>query len=92
MTTALTRLSGSAFEVTMTIPWADVKTIYDQVFEELAADLEIEGFRKGKAPREVVEGKIDKSKVYGEVVNKILPDSYQKALSEHNLNCRRFRE
>ncbi len=85
MTTALTRLAGSAFEVTITVPWADVKKIYDAVFEELAAEIEIEGFRKGKAPRNLIEEKVDKSKVYGEVINRILPDSYQKALAEHGL-------
>ncbi len=85
MTTALTRLSGSAFEVTMTIAWADVKSIYDQVFAELAADIEVEGFRKGKAPQNLIEAKIDKSKVYSEVINRVLPDAYQKALGEHGL-------
>lgn len=85
MTTALTRLSGSAFEITLTVPWADVKTIYDKVFEELAAEIEIEGFRKGKAPKNLIEEKIDKNKIYGEVINRILPESYQKALEEHKL-------
>lgn len=85
MTTALTRLAGSAFEITLTLPWSDVKKVYDRVFEELAAQIEVEGFRKGKAPKEVVTSKIDKSKVFGEVVNKILPDSYVRALEEHNL-------
>lgn len=85
MTSALTRLSGSAFELTLTVPWADVKSIYDKVFAELAAEIEIEGFRKGKAPKELIDKKIDRSKIYGEVVNRILPDSYQKALAEHSL-------
>lgn len=85
MSTALTRLSGSAFELTITLPWPEVKTVYDKVFDELAAEIEVEGFRKGKAPKEVVAGKVDKSKIYGEVVNRILPDAYQKALAEHGL-------
>ncbi|MCL4390407.1 MAG: hypothetical protein M1484_03135 [Patescibacteria group bacterium] len=85
MTTALNRLSGSAFELTLTIPWADVKAVYDKVFDELAAEIEVEGFRKGKAPKETVAAKVDKSKVYGEVINRILPDAYAKALAEHNL-------
>lgn len=85
MTTALTRLSGSAFEVTLTVPWADIKKVYDQVFEELASEIEIEGFRKGKAPKSVVESKIDKSKIYGEVINRIVPESYSSALKEHGL-------
>lgn len=85
MTTALTRLSGSAFELTLTVPWADVKAVYDHVFDELAENIEIEGFRKGKAPKEKVAAKLDKSKVYGEVVNHLLPEAYTKALTEHNL-------
>lgn len=85
MTTALTRLSGSAFELTITVPWADVKAVYDKVFDELAAQIEVEGFRKGKAPKAIIDSKIDESKVYGEVVNRILPESYTKALSEHGL-------
>ena len=85
MTTGLTRLSGSAFELTLTMPWADIKKVYDEVFEELAGTIEIEGFRKGKAPKEVVEPKIDKTKIYNEVINRIVPTSYQKALEEHGL-------
>lgn len=85
MTTALTRLSGSAFEITLTIPWADVKKVYDQVFDELSAQIEIEGFRKGKAPKDLIAAKIDKGKVYGDVVNRILPEAYAKALSDHGV-------
>lgn len=86
MTTALTRLSGSAFELTLTIPWSDVKRIYDLVFDEIASQMEVEGFRPGKAPKNLIEQKVDKGKVYGEVVNRLLPESYQKALEEHGLH------
>lgn len=85
MTTALTRLSGSAFDLTMTVPWADIKAVYDKVFDELASEIEVEGFRKGKVPKEILQSKVDKSKIYGEVVNQILPDSYTKALEKHGL-------
>lgn len=85
MTTALSRLPGSSFELTVNVPWDTVKKIYDEVFNELASQIEIEGFRKGNAPKEMVAGKVDQNKVYGEVVNRILPDAYQKALEEHGL-------
>lgn len=85
MTTALTRLAGSAFELTITLPWADVQRIYDQVFNELAAQIEVEGFRKGTAPRHLVEPKIDKNQIYQQVINRIVPDAYAKALEEHGL-------
>lgn len=86
MTTALNKLPASAFELTISLPWSDVKKIYDQVFEELSSEIEIEGFRKGKAPKELIEKQVDKSKIYGEVINRIVPESYRKALEEHNLH------
>lgn len=85
MTTALSRQLGSAFELTLTIPWPEVKAVYDQVFNELASQIEIEGFRKGNAPKDLVAAKVDKNKVYSEVINRLLPDSYAKALEEHRL-------
>lgn len=85
MTTALTRLAGSAFELTITLPWADVQRIYDQVFNELAAQIEIEGFRKGTAPRHLVEPKLDKNQIYQQVINRLVPEAYAKALEEHGL-------
>jgi trigger factor len=85
MTTALARLSGSAFELTITVPWAEVKRVYDLVFDELAGEIEVEGFRKGKAPKELAAARIDKNKIYGEVINRLLPETYQKALAEHGL-------
>ena len=85
MITALNKRPGSEFELTINFPWDDVKKIYDQVFEEIVAETEVEGFRKGKAPRKLIEEKIDKGKVYGEVINRIIPPAYQKALEEHGL-------
>jgi len=85
MTTALTRLSGSAFVLTLTVPWTEVKAIYDKVFDELASQIEVEGFRKGKAPKKMVDAKLDKKSVYDEVIKRLLPDAYAKALEEHHL-------
>lgn len=85
MISAISR-SGASFELTVTIPWDEVRKVYDQVFTELSAEIEVEGFRKGQAPKQLVESKVDKGKVYGEVVNRILPEAYRKALEEHNLH------
>ena len=40
------------------IPWKDVQVAYRRRLDELAAQAEIKGFRKGKAPRAIVEEKI----------------------------------
>ena len=51
MITALTRLPKSTVELTITIPWADIKSEYDRAIIDLGKELELPGFRKGKAPK-----------------------------------------
>ena len=45
----------------------------------------MDGFRKGKAPKDLVEKQINKTKVYEEVVKDIVPKAYSKAISENKL-------
>ena len=47
--------------------------------------MEVEGFRKGKAPHDIALKNVDQGKVYGEVVNEVLPEAYAQAVREHNL-------
>ena len=46
----------------------------------------IQGFRKGKAPRKLVEQFYGKDLFYEDAVNHLLPDAYENALEEHNLD------
>jgi len=45
----------------------------------------IQGFRKGKAPRKIIERFYGKDIFYEEAVNHVLPDAYEKAIDEHSL-------
>lgn len=85
MTVAVNRLANGTIELTITIPWLDVKTTYDQVVEEFVKEAELPGFRKGKAPRKLVEEKLDKTKVYEEVLKQIVPKTYTNAVKQENL-------
>lgn len=86
MTTALNKLPDQSFELTMTVPWTDIKTTFDQIVDRLLSEVEIEGFRKGKAPRDLALKNLDQGKIYGQVVNEILPKIYSDAVSEQKLN------
>jgi trigger factor len=67
------------------VPWVQVKKVYDQILELAIAEVEVEGFRKGKAPRDLALKKIDTGKIYGEVVNQILPKAYADEIEKRNL-------
>lgn len=85
ITSKVTSLSQQSAEIEIKIPWADVKSTFDEIFDLAVSQLEISGFRKGKAPKSIAEKHIDKTKVYEQVVQKILPKAYADAIKEHNL-------
>lgn len=86
MVVSLNRLPKSTFELTITIPWAEVKSHHDKLTSEFASEVEVKGFRKGKAPKKLAEEKIDKDKIFQEVIKQIVPDAYLKAIEEHHLH------
>ena len=84
-TSKLTWLPEKTFSLEFSIPWSQVKTATAKAIDNLAKTIKLAGFRKGKAPKDLVEKSIDKSKLYGEVINQLLPSSYSKAVKAHNL-------
>ncbi|MEN8256363.1 MAG: trigger factor [Thermodesulfobacteriota bacterium] len=72
--------------LTIVVPEKDVKKRLDKAFRKLAGEVEIRGFRKGKAPRKVLEKNYGES-VYSEVADKIVQDTYFDALEETKLEA-----
>ncbi len=85
MNTALARLEDGTIDLTITIPWADIAKVYDDVVAEMVKEAEMPGFRKGKAPRQMVEGNVDKTKAYEEAIKRIVPQAYSDAVVEHKI-------
>lgn len=85
MTVAVNRLANGTIELTITIPWSEIQITYDQVVEDFVKEAELPGFRKGKAPRDLVEKQLDKTKVYEEVLKRIVPKAYADAIKQENL-------
>jgi FKBP-type peptidyl-prolyl cis-trans isomerase (trigger factor) len=81
----LTWLPNKTFELEFSLPWAEVKKTFDEVMKQVTETSEVKGFRKGKAPKELIEKNVDKGKVYGEVINQLLPISYLQAVKQHQL-------
>ena len=53
-----------------------------KVFRKKAAKMTIPGFRKGKAPRSIIEKMYGKGVFYEDAINDLLPDAYADALKE----------
>ncbi|MFA6780973.1 MAG: trigger factor [Bacilli bacterium] len=81
----ITKLEQSKIEVIVSVEkdiWAKAQK---DSFSKLAADVEIKGFRKGKAPAEMIKAKVDQGQVFDRAINSILQDTYRQIISEENL-------
>ncbi len=58
------------------------KAAQEASFKKLAQNVQIDGFRKGKAPEAMVRKHIDQGKMLDDAINSLLPDAYRKALEE----------
>lgn len=84
-TSTFKQLPKATVELEIHIPWPEIADTHKKIFEAVVAAFELPGFRKGKVSPKLVEEKIDKTKIYQEVVKEIIPKAYQQAISEHKL-------
>ena len=48
--------------------------------------INVPGFRKGKAPRKMIEAQYGKAVFYDDAINFVLPEAYESAVKEHELD------
>ena len=56
-------------------------------YEHLVKEVNIDGFRKGKAPREVLEGRVGKDAIFDEAMKGALPDLIDGMLVENKIRA-----
>lgn len=86
MQTKIEKQPKSTLKISVTIESEKVKEAYEHVLEHAVAETEVEGFRKGSAPKEMVKNKIGVSTIYGDAVNELLQKYYPQALKENHIS------
>ena len=79
------KLPKNTIEIVLDIPWATIQTEYAKAFDVLAKDLSVEGFRKGKAPKEIAEKNLPKDQVYDKMIRAYVPVKYEEIIKADNL-------
>lgn len=72
-------------KISVTVPNDAVVKSYNKILDQKVQNTEIDGFRKGNAPRDKVEQKIGVSTIYGEVINDLLQIYYSQAVKENHI-------
>ncbi len=83
MNVDIKKLPKSRVEIAVSLGWEEWKKDFARAIEEVAKSVKIEGFRAGKAPRELVERKAGKEAILAEAAHHALHESYERALREH---------
>jgi trigger factor len=83
--TQVENLSAVKKVIHFEIPWEDVDSHVKQAVRVIMKSARIPGFRPGKAPESIVRSRYAQH-IKDEVINHVIPESYQKALKENNLD------
>lgn len=81
----LTKKDDGTLELLLVLPWKEVEKAKEKIVANAVEHAELPGFRKGKAPRNMVEPTLDAGKITEEILRTLLPAAYTKAVEAENL-------
>lgn len=85
MPNTLEQLSSNRVKLTVEIPFDELKPSLDKAYKDIAAQVNVPGFRKGKVPAPVIDQRFGRGAVLQEAINDALPQAYSKAVSDNEI-------
>ena len=79
------KLSGNKAKLSFIIPAEQFDEALQQAFLKMRKRINVPGFRKGKAPRRMIETLYGESVFYDDAFELIFPDAYRAAVEEYDL-------
>jgi trigger factor len=80
------KLAKSEVEITITVPYADYEKAEKQAMEDISKEIKVPGFRSGHIPEAIVREQVDASTITAVTLEKIIPQTYAKAVVDNDLN------
>ena len=77
--------ANKSFVVKLIITKDEIKKTHQQVLTSIQANFESKGFRKGKAPLDVVEREVSFEKLFEEVASKLISQKYGEIIDENKI-------
>jgi len=87
MKSTVKKIPHSEVELEIEIPAEELDRFIEKACFNLGRNLEIKGFRKGKAPKEFIEKEIGKEKILIEAANLAVDETYRKAVLENKIEA-----
>jgi trigger factor len=81
------KLPKSQIEIFFEVPAEVFKDYFEKAIFNLGRDFKIEGFRKGKVPREILERELDTGKILEEAANLAVRENYVRVILENKIEA-----
>lgn len=81
------KLPRSLVEMTVSVPATAFDATRATALERIGADIELPGFRKGKAPAKLVEQKVGEGTILEEMAEIVIAKAYPELLREHKIDA-----
>jgi trigger factor len=82
---AVETLSPTRVKLTVEVPFDEVKPNLDKVYRQLAQQINVPGFRRGKVPPMVIDRQVGREAVLEQAVADTLPAKYSEAIEANDL-------
>lgn len=82
-----TEQANNTAKIVVEIEKPEFEVALNKAYNKVKKDIYVPGFRKGKAPRKVIEGMYGAQVFYEDAVNEIFPEIYTKAVVEQQLKA-----
>ena len=86
MKTTVEKLENNMVKVDIEIDAETAEKEYNKACKRLAQRVNIPGFRKGKAPKAILEKNIGAEAIKHDVMDSLLPSAFAQAIKENDLN------
>ena len=80
MSVQVEKLEKNMAKLTVEVPAEDVEKAIQGAYQKMKKSINIPGFRKGKAPRQLIEKMYGKEVFYNDAVDAMLPTAYSDAV------------
>lgn len=85
MKVSVEKLPSSEAVVAVDFSWDEVEKASDKAYRKLVQKVDVPGFRRGKAPRSLMERRLGKEYIYQEGLDELMTETYRNALKEHDI-------
>jgi FKBP-type peptidyl-prolyl cis-trans isomerase (trigger factor) len=85
MNHSIQKLAKSQLEIKFEVPAEEFQVFVEKAIVKLGEHVEIEGFRKGKAPKEMIEKALREETIYKEASQECVKENYLKVIKDEGI-------